>query len=143
MRILIIRHADPDYSIDSLTERGKVEADLLGGYLSSRLDRENTYFYVSPLGRAKDTAKYTLDRLGANAETLDWLSEFCPPVRRPNTDRDSVPWDWLPEDWTAEDRFYSAEKWTEPEVMVKGEVGKAATLRYTGLDSLLEKHGYV
>ena len=29
MRILIIRHGDPDYSIDSLTERGWIEAELL------------------------------------------------------------------------------------------------------------------
>ena len=27
MKILIIRHGDPDYTIDSLTEKGKTEAD--------------------------------------------------------------------------------------------------------------------
>ena len=29
MRLLIIRHGDPDYSIDSLTEKGWREAELL------------------------------------------------------------------------------------------------------------------
>ena len=29
MRIMIIRHGDPDYSIDSLTEKGLREAELL------------------------------------------------------------------------------------------------------------------
>ena len=29
MKILIIRHGDPDYTIDSLTEKGKTEAELL------------------------------------------------------------------------------------------------------------------
>ena len=29
MKILIIRHADPDYSIDSLTPKGWVEAECL------------------------------------------------------------------------------------------------------------------
>ena len=34
MRILIIRHGDPDYSIDSLTEKGFREVELLAKRLS-------------------------------------------------------------------------------------------------------------
>ena len=60
MKLLIIRHADPDYSIDSLTEKGRREAELL----ADRLCRmEIAAFYVSPLGRAQDTASYTLKRM--------------------------------------------------------------------------------
>ena len=33
MRILIIRHGDPDYEVDGLTERGRREAELLAGKL--------------------------------------------------------------------------------------------------------------
>ena len=29
MKLLIVRHGDPDYSIDSLTETGWIEAELL------------------------------------------------------------------------------------------------------------------
>lgn len=73
MRILIIRHGDPDYSIDSLTEKGRREAELL----SARLAKEGiTDAFVSPLGRARDTARPTLDRLGMSATVLDWLREF-------------------------------------------------------------------
>ena len=58
MRILIIRHGDPDYSIDSLTEKGWREAELL----SERLVKEGiTDIFVSPLGRARDTACPTLE----------------------------------------------------------------------------------
>ena len=57
MRLLIVRHGDPDYSIDSLTEKGWKEAE----YLSERLSKLDVKdFYVSPLGRAKDTASFTL-----------------------------------------------------------------------------------
>ena len=50
MKILIIRHADPDYSIDSLTEKGFKEAELL----AHRMERENAdYYYCSTLGRAR------------------------------------------------------------------------------------------
>ena len=50
MKILIVRHGDPDYSIDSLTEKGWKEAK----YLSERLSKMKIdAFYVSPLGRVK------------------------------------------------------------------------------------------
>ena len=36
MRILIIRHGEPDYENDNLTEKGKLEAELLAkGLLQS------------------------------------------------------------------------------------------------------------
>ena len=59
MRILLIRHAEPDYTIDSITEKGKREAVLLAERIS-RYDIKD--FFVSPLGRARDTAAYTLKK---------------------------------------------------------------------------------
>ena len=59
MKLLIVRHGDPDYTIDSLTEKGWKEAEYLSEKLSKmKLD----YFYVSPLGRAKDTASCILKK---------------------------------------------------------------------------------
>ena len=57
MNILIIRHGDPDYSIDSLTEKGRREAEMLSERIAP-LDVKA--YYVSPLGRARDTASFTL-----------------------------------------------------------------------------------
>ena len=34
MKLLIVRHADPDYTIDSLTSKGWREAELLSERLS-------------------------------------------------------------------------------------------------------------
>ena len=46
MKLVIVRHGDPDYSIDSLTEKGWKEAE----YLSERLSKlEVKDFYVSHL----------------------------------------------------------------------------------------------
>ena len=73
MRILLIRHAEPDYSVDSLTPKGRIEAELLSRRLAACSVQD---WYVSPLGRAKDTAAYTLSRLGREAEELPWLPEF-------------------------------------------------------------------
>ena len=50
MRLLIVRHGEPDYTIDSLTEKGWREAAYLAEYLAKRLsdqtqDAGNIYFY--------------------------------------------------------------------------------------------------
>ena len=73
MRILLIRHGDPDYKHDCLTEVGKKEAAL---FAEAAKELGVGDCYVSPLGRAQDTAAYTLQRLGISAKTLDWLQEF-------------------------------------------------------------------
>ena len=107
MKLIIIRHGDPDYSIDSLTPTGWKEAELLADRVS-KLDVKA--FYVSPLGRAKDTASLTLKRMGRTAEEKSWLQEFPLQVMKPNFTQPDVCWDWLPADWTVEDRFYDREK---------------------------------
>lgn len=67
MKIIFIRHGEPNYEIDSLTEKGWREAELL----SKRTAKWNvTDFYCSPLGRAKDTASFTLKNAGREAEIL-------------------------------------------------------------------------
>ena len=81
MKIIFIRHGEPNYEIDSLTEKGWREAELL----SKRTAKWNvTDFYCSPLGRAKDTASFTLKNAGREAEILPWLREFDAPVIDPD-----------------------------------------------------------
>jgi len=73
MRILIVRHGDPDYSIDGLTEKGKIEAELL----KNRLVKENIKaVYCSIYGRAKATIEPTLKAKNITASYCDWLREF-------------------------------------------------------------------
>ena len=139
MKLLIVRHADPDYSIDSLTETGWQEAELL----SNRLCRLHVKaFYCSPKGRARDTAKPTLEKLGRQAEILPWLREFAPAVSHPGHDGPGVAWDWLPQAWTAEKRFYDREHWWEDERFTAGNVKQEADWVAQGLDGLLARHGY-
>ena len=73
MKILIIRHADPDYDADSLTKRGWQEAELLAERLSSMDIKE---FYVSPLGRAKDTASLTLKKCSGMPKNANGCGNF-------------------------------------------------------------------
>ena len=114
MKLIIIRHGDPNYEIDSLTPKGWREAELLSERIS-KLDVKA--FYMSPLRRAKDTASLTLKKMKREAEILPWMREFEAPITDPYTGSKRIPWDMLPEDWTAVNDYYDK-------------------------DSLLLKHGY-
>ncbi len=140
MKLVIIRHGDPDYTIDSLTEKGWREAE----YLSERISAMDVKAcYVSPLGRAKDTASLTLKKTGWKAEECLWLREFEAPIHRPDvTDRKMLTWDWLPQDWTAEPKYFLPDQWYETEIMREGHVKEAYDWVTGNLDALLEKHGY-
>lgn len=139
MRILIIRHGDPDYVIDSLTEKGWREAVLL----ADRLEHEKIdAFYVSPLGRAQATIQPTLARRGDRAETLEWLREFAVKMTDPDIFRERVAWDWLPGTWTTEERYYDKAAWMTTEIMEQAGAPKEYAWVTEGLDELLRKHGY-
>lgn len=141
MRLIIIRHGDPDYVRDSLTEKGWREAELLAERISGLEIKE---FYVSPLGRARDTASLTLKKMGRTATECDWLREFPPLINRPDRrERQSISWDWLPEDWTADTRFFDRNAWYDNEIMREGSVGEAYRNVTENLDRLLAEHGYV
>lgn len=139
MKLLIIRHGDPNYSIDSLTEKGWREAELLSDRLS-RLDI--TDFYVSPLGRAKDTASVTLKKMHREAKELPWLREFQAPIPDIHTGKEHVTWDWLPADWTGKDAFYDKDRWHTVPIMREAHVYDEAKRVYDGLDEILKDHGY-
>lgn len=141
MKILIIRHGDPDYSIDSLTEKGWREAE----YLSERLcAMDIRAFYVSPLGRAQDTLSPTLKKLGRTAEVKPWLREFDTHIDRPDVpDEKKVCWDWLPQDWTVEPKFFQYDHWMEPEVMANSDVPEQYHWVIENFDKLIADNGYV
>ena len=141
MRLIIIRHGDPDYSVDSLTEKGWREAELLAERIA-KLDVKA--FYVSPLGRAKDTASLTLKKMERTAVECDWLREFPSQIYRPDVNGGKIiAWDWLPEDWTADERYFDRNQWCETEIMREGGVDEMYRYVTDSFDALLASHGYV
>ena len=139
MKLLIIRHGDPDYVNDTLTEVGKKEADLLAKFLAEKnIDK----IYVSPLGRAQKTAEYTCKAKGMDATVCDWLREFPARVKKPNRDN-SVAWDWRPADWTPVEEFFSRKDWSSVPAMLEAGVPEKYAYVTRSFDSLLAEHGYV
>ncbi|MCI8854148.1 MAG: histidine phosphatase family protein [Lachnospiraceae bacterium] len=140
MKLLMIRHGDPNYEIDSLTEKGWREAELL----AERMEKtEVQEYFVSPLGRAKDTASCTLKRTGRTAVECAWLREFDAPIYRPHRPEiKTITWDWMPGDWTKEEEFFRDDRWFEPPVMEEGKVKEKYEWVIRNLDGLLQEHGY-
>jgi broad specificity phosphatase PhoE len=73
MKLYLIRHGDPDYANDTLTENGHTEARALVAYLRNEGIRQ---VFSSPLGRARDTARYTAEALGLEVTVEPWMAEL-------------------------------------------------------------------
>ena len=138
MKILIIRHGDPDYSIDSLTEKGWREAKLLSERLC-KLSIDD--FYCSPYGRARDTASLTLQKVNKEAEILEWLREFDATIPSPFTGADRIPWDLPPSFWGNEREYYDIEAWSRVEAMKSGNAQEVYKQTADGIDALLRRYG--
>lgn len=137
MKLLIVRHGDPNYAIDSLTETGWKEAELLSHRLG-KLDVKACY--CSPRGRAKDTAAATLEKLGMEAEICPWLREFSPQVTKYG--KKGMAWGWLPQDWTAYPNSFDRELWMEYPAFAESGVPEEAKWIWENFDALLARHGY-
>ena len=73
MRIIFIRHGEPDYALDCLTDRGRLQAAAA----AERLREEGIEaLFSSPLGRAAETAAFTAEALNLPVRTLDWMREL-------------------------------------------------------------------
>ncbi len=142
MKLVFVRHGDPDYVHDSLTPEGRIEAEMLSERMCQMHMDE---IYVSPLGRAKATAAPTLQKLNREAVEYEWLREFEAKVIRPDGPDDVrlVTWDWLPSDWTGHADFYDYENWGNHPVLKEAHA-KEEYDRVTALfDAFLREHGYV
>lgn len=139
MRLLIIRHGEPDYEKDSLTEKGWREA----AYLAERLKKTRIdHCYVSILGRAKDTASLTLKEKQMQAAECEWLKEFSAQIVRPDRGYKTIAWDFLPQDWTVCKEYYDRELWAKTDLMEEGETLKEYNRVTESFDQILKHHGY-
>lgn len=138
MKLIIVRHGDPDYENDSLTELGKKEAKALAERMKNVKADE---CFVSPLGRAKETASYSLEKMNMKAEELMWLREFAPKVKRP--EKTGVAWDWVPEDRVGMPHAFDFDRWTEYPAFEEAKVREEVDWIYSEFDAFLKNHGYV
>ncbi|MCR5066708.1 MAG: phosphoglycerate mutase family protein [Erysipelotrichaceae bacterium] len=154
MRILFVRHCEPDYEIDSLTPRGFEEAERLREYLK---DRDLGDIYVSPLGRARKTAEIVLQDRISEAVTMPWLREFDVDIdfEKDNEMRkiySDIPegiktcrrgfWDIFPECFWQDPLMMDNDSWRQSRICAASNMAQLYDSVTSGFDRLLEEHGY-
>ena len=73
MLLYIVRHGDPIYETDSLTERGTLQAKAVGKRIyDAKVDR----IFSSPMGRAKETAEPACKLLKIENNIEEWTHEI-------------------------------------------------------------------
>lgn len=140
MRLIIIRHGEPDNPNQTLTSKGFDEVNALSRYLR---DFKFDEAYVSPLPRAKLTAEAVLKPLNKKAIELSWLQEFTHFVEVPYSSNTVINWDFMPSFFTDQNDFYDNDKYLEHKTLQSGNIKKYYQEVTDGLDQLLAKYGYV
>ena len=137
MRIIFVRHGEPNYEKDCLTETGHKQAEAC----AKRLEQEGiSEIFASPMGRAAQTAAYTSGLLELPVETLDYMHEI-------SWGGEGIPENAHP--WTLADRmidqddfdFYHNE-WRETLYFKNNDVMKYVQEISRQFDALLLRHGY-
>ena len=159
MKLIFIRHGDPDYVNDTLTEKGRREAQLLANIIDKYGIDE---IYQSPLGRAKDTAAYCVEKLGLPVTTLDWLQEFPGQVNANVSEdvrkayateltKDSVTgeynnrimWDMLPSYYGLHPELFDVNEWKKSPLFEGGNALEVYEHVIECFDKFLADNGYV
>lgn len=138
LQIMLIRHGEPDYSIDSLTPKGWREAALLADRLAEVPIDD---FYCSPLGRARDTARDTLARHSKEAEILHWMREFTGRVQPAEATKPRMCWD-LPPRYRETESDYFRQEWEQSTLAQSGDIQACYREVAEGVDELLARYGY-
>lgn len=138
MRIMIIRHAEPDYENNTITKNGWIEAEALKERL---LKEQIDHIYISPLGRALDTAKPFLNASKKSFEICQWLEEFS----YPTTKLDGKPhlaWDMPVPYMNEHTKLYNIDEWMNDAYLKNSNFSQCYEQVCQKLDETLQRHGY-
>lgn len=140
MRILMIRHGDPDYAVDGLTVRGRHEARLLAHKL---VHEPIGAIWCSTMGRARETCAPTAEALGLCPHYRDWLREIPFPVRFEQYPNRNYWFSFPPHAWENLEGFDHVDAWKELPIFSESGVVPYVENVCRQFDALLSCYGYV
>ena len=140
MRIIFVRHGEPNYEKDCLTEKGKIQAERVVERLLGEGIEE---IWASSMGRAQETAAPTAKALDLPVQTIDFMRE----VNWGSTDGNPIfanghPWDNADEMARCGIDLNRTD-WRESDFFRTNSVKESVDRVEKGLDEWLESHGYV
>ncbi|MGN1234717.1 MAG: histidine phosphatase family protein, partial [Christensenellaceae bacterium] len=136
MKIVIVRHGDPDYAHHTLTERGFREAAVLGRHYSASDFDE---IYSSPLNRAKLTAEAVV-KGEKEIVVCDWLKECFR-----STEVEGKPcynWDFMPSYLRGNESYFDNSRYLDNEPLTRIDMRAYYDEIVSAFDRILEKNGY-
>ena len=140
MRIVFVRHGEPDYEHDCLTETGVKQAEMA----AERLKEEGiSEIWASPLGRAQQTAKIASEVLGLPVKTVDCMREITwGSIDGSPLFADGHPWDTV-DKMAADGVDLNMRDWRTSPYFVNNHVVQVADGVERGIDEWLAGLGYV
>ena len=140
MRLIFVRHGEPNYADDCLTETGKIQAEKVVERLHGEGIEE---IWASSMGRARETAEPTAKALGLDVKTIDFMRE----VSWGSIDQNPIfagghPWDNADE-MARQGIDLTRTDWRESEYFRNNIVGESVDRVEKGLDEWLESFGYI
>lgn len=139
MRIIFVRHGEPNYEKDCLTKNGRKHAKLVAKRLK---DEGIDELWASPLGRAQETAAAISKKLGLPVKTLDFMRE----IEWGSTDGNPIFSDGHP--WNVVDEMahrgmdLTANDWRTNEFFINNKVVENVDRIEKGIDQWLCNYGY-
>ncbi|MEO7908194.1 MAG: histidine phosphatase family protein [Roseiflexaceae bacterium] len=139
MRLYIIRHGDPDYTTDTLTEIGRREAQAL----AERLANEHlTHIYSSPLGRARETMRYTAEATNLMPSIEEWTRELAWWIPWETPRERIAAWDLHGELIRGQEHYPSHNDWHTLKYFENPDFRTAYNRLGEQSDDLMRRHGY-
>jgi probable phosphoglycerate mutase len=139
MRLSIIRHGDPDYTTDTLTEIGQREAQALAERLANaRL----THIYSSPLGRARETMSYTAEATKLIPLIEEWTRELAWWIPWETPRERIAAWDLHGEIIRGQERYPNHDDWHTLKYFENPVFHAGYVSLCERSDELLRRHGY-
>ena len=139
MRIIFIRHGEPDYENDTLTETGFKQAQLV----AQRLKDENIEeIWSSTHGRALNSAKPTAELLGLPVKAVDFMREVTWGSKTgEKLFAGGHPWD-IADEMARLGMDLNSPDWRTNAFFKDNKVVDCAETVEKGIDKWLEEHGY-
>ena len=137
MRLIFVRHGEPDYEHDCLTETGKLQAAAA----AERLSGEGiSAIFSSPNGRARETAAAAAARLGLPVTVLDYMHEIS--WGGPGIPENGHPWT-LSDRMLTDDNFdFFARDWRTHPSFAGNDALKYYDLVVSRFGELMKSRGY-
>ena len=141
MRIVFVRHGEPNYELDCLTPLGRKQAKAAAERLREEGIEE---IYSSPFGRAKETAQAASDALGIRPiKVLDFMHElYWGSADGTPTFANGHPWD-IADDLARQGWDLTRTDWREHPYFTNNRVTEQVAHVAQGIDAWLGTLGYV